>query len=130
MSDRERDIVDEEDAEIQRTHGTGAGGIPISWKSGNRTFARDSLIRAPTTEQVNLFTQTRVRTCSMCKHFKPQHFGDKKPIADKFMAQLVHDHQWHPKFIGDDPSKMGRCGEDPSLLVGPNSLGCSAFRAK
>lgn len=126
MTEPKRDIVDEEDAEAQKAQRN--GGLPVSWKNADGTVVgKQSLIRAPSPSETNLFTSARVRTCGQCQHFKHSAFQE---IKNKFMAALIHDYQWNPRYLGDDPSKLGRCAQDAELAVGPNSLGCSSFRAK
>lgn len=127
MSDR-KDIVDEEDAEAQRVRADMAG-LPVSYRTGGdgRMVGSERLIQLPTLKDTALFGIKRIRTCGGCKFFQQKAFA---PVRAEFMAQLVHDHRWNPAFIGDDPQKMGRCEQDETLLTGPNSLGCSQFRAK
>lgn len=126
MTEPKRDIIDEEDAEAQKAHGAGRG-IPLTWKSGGKEVSQQSMIRQPSLEEQRLFTCTRVRTCGQCQHFKHSAFQRLMP---NFMAKLIHEYQWNPRFLGDNPTKLGCCGEDPELVVGPSSLGCSAFKAK
>ena len=126
MSDDQRKPVDEEDAEVQRMIGD-MHGLPLDYMSGGESIAQHSLIAAPDARQLRVFQNARVRTCSSCKHFDNANFVK---VAGAFMKKLVHEYEWNPKYIGDHPSKMGRCGQDEQLVVGPNSLGCDAYRAK
>ena len=125
MSD-DRKPVDAEDAELQRQLAD-MQGLPVDFQTGGQTVARSSLIAKPDARQLRVFQNARVRTCGSCKFFDNVAF---QKVAPEFMRQLVHEYEWNPKFIGDHPSKMGRCAQDESVAVGPNSLGCDAYRVK
>lgn len=124
--DDQKKPVDEEDAELQRAIGD-MHGLPLEYQSGGQTVAETSLIAKPDARQLRVFQNARVRTCGSCKYFDNANF---QKVAGAFMKTLVHEYEWNPKFIGDHPSRMGRCGQDPSTAVGPNSLGCDHYRAK
>lgn len=126
MADDSSKPVDEEDAMVQRAIAD-MHGLPLDYRAGGQTVAQSSLIAAPDARQLRVFQNSRVRTCGSCKHFDNANFIK---VAGAFMKKLVHEYEWNPKYIGDHPSKMGRCGQDPALVVGPNSLGCDAYRTK
>jgi len=127
MSDKEFDIVDEEDALAQRAR----GGVPIEWKAAgsDEVVGRDMLIQQPTQGQVNLFSQARVRTCSGCRSFAHEHF-QQKDVKRGFIRMLWEE--WGAgghRYVGDRPDRLGRCKQDASLAVGPSSLACSHYKA-
>ena len=128
MADDKRDVVDDEDA-AARTAAGEAAGLPLRWNNGasGESFGQQRMIQKPTLQQVELMTNAKVRTCGGCKHFRQHHFGQ---IAGPFMAKLIHEYQWNPKYLGDSPDKMGRCAESEELVVGPNSLACSHYNEK
>ena len=127
MSDGvKRDVVDEEDEVILREIAD-RQGLPIDYRAEGGVIAESRLISKPSTSELRAFARTRVRTCGSCKHFNRDAF---QKVAHPFMKQLVHEMQWDPKFSGDKPENMGRGGQNDELVVGPNSLGCSAYRAK
>jgi|SRR6185503_11798414 len=127
MADKDRDVVDEEDA-VARDNAGQAAGLPLQWQNGaGEGVGQQRMIQKPTLKQVEQFTRAQVRTCGSCKHFRNNHF---RQIAGRFMAKLIHEYQWNPKYIGDRPENMGRCAEDESLAVGPNSLACSHYNPK
>lgn len=120
---RERNVVDEEDAQAREAQ---ASGLPVEFRAGRDVVGRSMLVK-PTTQQVATFSCTRVRTCGGCKFFHKAGFAE---VRSDFMAKLIHDYQWRPDFIGDHPSKMGRCSQNEELVTGPNSLACDQFRPK
>lgn len=127
MADKDFDIVDEEDQLAQKSR---AHGVPVSWKQGgtDQVVGRDMLVQKPTLDQVNLFSNKRVRTCATCKYFAHNH---AKPILGSFIAQLWEE--WGPgghRYVGDRPDRLGRCREDAELMVGPSSLACSHYKLK
>lgn len=124
---RKLNVIDEEDAEGQRARANMVG-LPLSWANADGTVVgKNRMVQAPTLDQVRTFSCTRVRTCADCVHFQRGFF---QQVKDRFMAALVHEHQWNPKFIGDRPERMGRCAQDPELVTGPNSLACDHYRVK
>lgn len=128
MADDERNVIDEEDVLAQLSR----GAVPVQWKSGptGEVVGRDMLIHQPTRSQVNLFSQSRIRTCGGCKHFAHEHF-QQKDIKRGFLTALWEE--WGPnghKYVGDRPDKLGRCKQDSSLAVGPSSLACDHYKAK
>ncbi len=128
MPDDERDIVDAEDAAAQQAR----GAVPITWKAGGteQIVGRDMLVAQPTRAQVNLFSQSRIRTCASCKSFAHEHF-QQKDVKRGFIRAIWEE--WGPnghKYVGDRPDKLGRCRQDERLAVGPNSLACSHYKAK
>jgi len=132
MADDKKNVIDEEDAEARRALNN--AGIPVTWHQAGQGLSRESivgperrLVEKLTPQQVNLFSRSRVRTCGQCKHFRLSYF---QQVKSAFMRRLVIEHEWRPEFIGDHPTKMGRCMQDESLVVGPNSLGCDAFKPK
>jgi len=113
------DIVDGEDEEAFKAR---ASGIPMDFAGQQR-----SMIHLPTLDEQKLFSRTRVRTCGSCKHFSRHHFA---PHQAKFLAELHHEYEWDKKCLAEDPDKMGRCGNNPELVTGPNSLACSNYRER
>lgn len=122
----EMGVVDEEDRAAQRVRGE-SRGVPMTMSAGGQTVSRSQLVHQPSLSEVRSFSKTQVRTCGMCKHFRHKDFQD---VKDTFMAKLIHEYQWNPKFIGDNPANMGRCAQNDQIVVGPSSLGCEVFKAK
>lgn len=118
------DIIDEEDKLAMEVRSR-QGGLPVSMGG-----QKQRLVHLPNDEEVKNFSKTRIRTCGSCKHFRKDHFGDKKNVTNKFVAELIHDYEWRKEFLGDDPENMGRCGAKDDTITGPSSLACESYRAK
>jgi hypothetical protein len=114
-----QDIIDEEDKAAFEAR---AQGIPLDFGGVQRP-----MVHLPTAHEQKVFSNARVRTCGGCKRFARHHFA---PHQAKFLAELKHEYEWDQKFLCEDPDKMGRCTDNAELVVGPNSLACSNFRAK
>lgn len=130
MADDERNIIDEEDAEAQRSR---AAPLPIDWKIGatGQTVGRDALIQAPNARQLRVFQNKRVRTCGDCKFLRQDAFQKPKGMLSGFMRGVWEMWGTSPsKYLADRPDKLGRCAQDPDLVVGPSSLACDHYRAK
>jgi hypothetical protein len=114
-----QDVIDEEDKAAFEAR---AQGIPLDF-GGVKT----SMVQAPSPHQLQVFSNSRVRTCGSCKNFARHHFA---PHQAKFLAELKHEYGWEKKLLCEDPDKMGRCTDKGDTIVGPSSLACSNYRAK
>lgn len=123
-SDEMDDFIDEEDKLAMEIRAR-TRGIPTNFGGKHQT-----LVSLPTEEEKELFSNTRVRTCASCKHFRKEHFGDNRKLVNKFVAALIHDYEWRKEFLGDNPENMGRCGAKDNLVTGPSSLACQSYRPK
>lgn len=123
-SDEMDDVIDEEDKLAMDVRAR-MRGVPTNFGGQDR-----QLVHLPTDEEAKLFSQTRVRTCAGCKHFRKEYFGDRPNTVNKFVATLIHDYEWRKEFLGDDPKNMGLCGAKDDVLVGPSSLACESYRPK
>lgn len=110
--------------------GRPAPSIPITWKVGGQTVGTQNLVQQPTEGEVNLFSDTRVKTCASCKFFDRNEKTVQKLRQTDFWRKLKYEYRWRLKYLPGDPDELGLCGAQDGTLVGPTSRACNQYKLK
>jgi len=104
--------------------------LPVIWKGADGQVRTNTpLVQGVSEADLAAFGSQVVDVCGGCKFFQPQHLSGKKPLLNRFMAQVLIEAEWKDEqFIGQDPAKLGRCGMNEQLAVGPMSKACDQYR--
>jgi hypothetical protein len=105
------------------------GALPVQWvhkgQVVHKTTTSVSPLHQPTPDEIASFSSQRVDTCASCRHFRG--VEKDRPAINGFVALALLEAKWKKAFLGDDPDKLSRCGENSELVVGPNSRACGHY---
>lgn len=89
-----------------------------------------SPIVQPTAQQLQMYSETRAKTCGGCKDFNHDE-GQKRLFADGNLTKIVLEYEWQVTHLGGKPHTLGVCGQgDGDTLVSPGGFACPHYRRK
>jgi hypothetical protein len=105
--------------------------IPVTFRAGGQELKAKTLIKTPTEGEVNLFSDTRIKTCGGCRFFDRNERTMQKFRQTDLYRKLRFDWKWREKYLpGGQFDQLGICGQEPDKATGAVSRACDHYKAK
>lgn len=89
--------------------------------------SRVDLVRTPTSRELAVFSDPRMKTCGSCKHFDKE-LGQREIARTKFLAVMTHEVGFQKEHMGAPSEELGICKDRGDMVVGPHTKMCEHYR--